>query len=683
MNTKLFHKLERQDAPPVTATKRKPKPITANPLFPLVTALWFATLLGLGSFATAPALLEGPVVALGIPAWIPAAAPPLGFTTRAIFAVAMLGLGAVFGYNLGKFLGRDKTASPVRARGPGKKDSAAASAQAWRPINANEDLGAPLDAPVTDAAAPRRRALTQSDEAPVAATPAFIASPTDHAPVFKERQEFQPSAADNTAPPSDKVADPLGLDLFLEEASATEPAPFTTSPPAFAAPQETPEHEAAIAQFEPDDAEFADEPESEGYGTSFEPIMEAVATAEPHSAEPEPVQPTRLQQALAQPALAQPMPFLQARAVDALPIDRAPLDNLGLVQLVERLALAISRRAAPAERFEPVQPKLSELKMAEPVIAEPVIAEPVMAEPMMPETSLVEPDAPEFNAPEFTAPAFTAPAPSAPDYVVSAPMAPPAMARFEKAPSAAPLTELPDEDADSAFGTASFIQDDAFSTEADAPEQAERIVHLRPSTLQPLPSFADLALDPQAPDDEPEPEHDAGLERFLRMSPLLARKSDQIAEAFGVTSDTAPEPEVVEDCYPSLLDMAPVVPRREPLRIEDSAFEDDVIIEPAVVFPGQEAPWSAQAARVAPTPSAAITAAPPSLAPSRPFERPSVIPVPGSPLASPGRAAPSAQVPVAYEPDNAGQALGMPDAEEADRALRAALATLQRMTARG
>lgn len=667
----------------MTATKRKPKPITANPLFPLVTALWFATLLGLGSFATAPALLEGPVVALGIPAWIPAAAPPLGFTTRAIFAVAMLGLGAVFGYNLGKFLGRDKTASPVRARGPVKKDNAAASAQAWRPINASEDLGAPLDAPVTDDASPRRRALTQSDEASGVATPAFIASPADHAPVFKERQEFQPSAVQNTAPPSDKVADPLGLDLFLEEASATDPAPFMTSPPAFAAPQEAPEYQAAIAQFEPDDAGFANEPASDGYGTSFdpvtpppfEPVMETVEAAEPQLVEPEPVQPTRFQQAFAQPAPAQPMPFLQARAVDALPIDRAPLDNLGLVQLVERLALAISRRAAPAERFEPAQPKLSELKMAE-----PVMLEPVMAEPMMPEVSWVEP----------SAPAFTAPAPSEPEFVVSAPMATPVMARFEKTPSVAPLTELSDGDADSAFGAAPFKQGDAPSIKADAPEQPERIIELRPSALQPLPSFADLALDPQASDDEPEPEHDAGLERFLRMSPLLARKSDQIAEAFGVTHDTAPEPEVAEECYPSLLDMAPVVQRREPLRIEDSAFEDDAIIEPAVVFPGQDAPWSAQAARVASMPSAAISAAassaaasPAGLAPSRPFERPSVIPVAGSPLASPGRAAPSSQVSVAQDSVDASQPLGMPDAEEADRALRAALATLQRMTARG
>jgi hypothetical protein len=45
----------------VTATKRKPKPITAHPMFPVVTSLWFAAFFGLGSFAVAPSLLEGQI----------------------------------------------------------------------------------------------------------------------------------------------------------------------------------------------------------------------------------------------------------------------------------------------------------------------------------------------------------------------------------------------------------------------------------------------------------------------------------------------------------------------------------------------------------------------------------------------------------------------------------------------
>ena len=174
----------------MTATKRKPKPITANPLFPLVTALWFATLLGLGSFATAHALLEGPVLTLGIPAWIPAAAPPLGFTTRIIFAVAMLGVGAVFGYAVGRFLGREKGESPDRMRGPAKKAGADATA-ARQPINATKDLGAPLDAPFTEETNQRRRSLTQIEEPAAIEAPVFLAPPIEQAPVLEEKQDFQ------------------------------------------------------------------------------------------------------------------------------------------------------------------------------------------------------------------------------------------------------------------------------------------------------------------------------------------------------------------------------------------------------------------------------------------------------------------------------------------------------------
>jgi len=120
--------------------------------------------------------------------------------------------------------------------------------------------------------------------------------------------------------------------------------------------------------------------------------------------------------------------------------------------------------------------------------------------------------------------------------------------------------------------------------------------------------------------------------------------------------------------------MGPVVARREPLRIDDSESEpveeicDEAGFEPAVVFPGQEAP---------------VLNAPVWPTTARPFERPTILPLPGSPLASPGRASPSAQTIEAEQVDMAESAAATPDAEEADRALRAALATLQRMAAQG
>ena len=259
-----------------------------------------------------------------------------------------------------------------------------------------------------------------------------------------------------------------------------------------------------------------------------------------------------------------------------------------------------------------------------------------------------------------------------PELVEAAAVSQPPLVRFEKAPNAPPQPELPSiqPSVESVFSTAPFAQ-----------VQPERVVQLRPSALQPIPSFADDEADSDA---EVEGQ-DTGLERFLRMSPLLARNSDQVAEAFGITDSSAPEPEVAEDCYPSLLDMAPVVTRREPLRIDDNIIDDEAVIEPVVVFPGQESPRSAEAAWAVPTPYEPTHTEPTQSAPAgaRLFERPSVTPVPGSPLASPGRAAPSAQVSGTDFADMAVPPTGLPDAEEADRALRAALATLQRMTARG
>lgn len=571
----------------MTATKRKRKPITANPLFPLVTALWLATFLGLGSFAIAPALLEGPVVALGIPALVPAAAPPLGFTARVLFAVVMMGVGAIAGYGIGRILGREKVIAPVRTRGFGKAASAASTFESRRPINAAEDLGAPLDSAVEDEAPLRRRAFSLADETHTETLPEY--APDMVTPSWDDEQVGEPG------PSAD--ADPLSLDLLFEEASEAEPAPFSAAIPDYSAP---------VYSAEAD----AEQPEP----TSF--------TA-PRWSEPAEVEPTAISHdhsdvpVFAAPAV--PSPFLQAQAGVTTPIDRAPLDSLGLVPLIERLALAISRRAARTPTTQP---------------------------------------APATGPAATTEPAAT------PDFVVSAPAQQQPLARFEKAPI-------------QIYSAVPNVAEEAATALAFAPEQPERVVQLRPAALQPVQTFAD----PMAEIDGDE-EEDLGLERFLRMSPLLARKPAQIADENEIASDDtdeadenfAPEPEVAEDRYPSLLDMGPVVARREPLRIDDSESElaeessDEAGFEPAVVFPGQEVP---------------VLNAPVWPTTARPFERPTILPLPGSPLASPGRASPSAQTTEGEQSDLAENAAATPDAEEADRALRAALATLQRMTAQG
>ena len=573
----------------MTATKRKPKPITANPMFPFVTALWLATFFGLGSFAVAPALLEGPVAALGIPALVPAAAPPLGFTARVMFALAMMGFGAVAGFVVGRLLGREKIEAPVRMRGFGKSASEAKALETCRPINAVEDLGEPLDAPVTDEVPPRRRALSLQEESPFAdlaeSAPLPGGMAWERAPVPEagtvdaEAGVLEAVLTDHMHPPSLAVVDPLALDLLFEEASAAGHQPFT--PIQHDMSEDLPDFDLELAA----DLEWHDSAASE-----TESVVPSGMVDQPLSVASE-----------------EPSYLLQAYAVTATPIDRAPLDTLGLVQLIERLALAISRRTAGARSVEHAAPA---------------------------------------------------------EFVVVAPAPPPAIARFASSSSTASPGVLPH----SAEPEAVLVAE----PEHAEPEQAERVVQLRPSALQPIRSY-DLAAPEIASEDEYEDE-DLGLERFLRMSPVVIRNRTPVVdatEADAADADIGPEPEVIEDRYPSLLDMGAVTGRREPLRIDDSADADGTDaagIEPVVVFPGHESP---------------LQAGPVQAGQTRPFERPSIMPLAGSPLASPGRAAPSSPVPCVDDVDMVASSASLPDAEEADRALRAALATLQRMTAQG
>ena len=163
----------------MSKSKRKPataKPITSNPLFPAVVALWFGALFGLGSLAVRPSLLENLVLGSHIDLIVPAAAPPLGITARILLALAMAALGAVLGIVLARRLARPKVEHYERKRGA--KDLAAQSprvrardahpdAPARRPISAHEELGEERPAGTGPGMlANRRRALAIIDDEP-------------------------------------------------------------------------------------------------------------------------------------------------------------------------------------------------------------------------------------------------------------------------------------------------------------------------------------------------------------------------------------------------------------------------------------------------------------------------------------------------------------------------------------
>ncbi|MCB2049490.1 MAG: hypothetical protein KDE32_14885 [Novosphingobium sp.] len=107
-------------------------PLTRHPLFPATVALWFGALFGIGSLAIRPSLFEGIVVSLGIDAIAPIMAPPLGATTRILLALAMAALGGTLGAKLARRIARPKPVTVQRKRGAGKTSVAGESGLAAR-----------------------------------------------------------------------------------------------------------------------------------------------------------------------------------------------------------------------------------------------------------------------------------------------------------------------------------------------------------------------------------------------------------------------------------------------------------------------------------------------------------------------------------------------------------------------
>ncbi|MGD9663861.1 MAG: hypothetical protein AB7U34_01425 [Novosphingobium sp.] len=77
--------------------RKKPAPISAHKAFPAIVALWFAALLGLGSLVLPVALPERIVTLVHADAVLPALAPPLGLKARMLIAFTALIVGGIVG----------------------------------------------------------------------------------------------------------------------------------------------------------------------------------------------------------------------------------------------------------------------------------------------------------------------------------------------------------------------------------------------------------------------------------------------------------------------------------------------------------------------------------------------------------------------------------------------------------
>ncbi|MEI6641040.1 MAG: hypothetical protein WCL10_03325 [Novosphingobium sp.] len=299
-------------------------PVTAHRLFPVFAALWFAALFGLGSLAISGEVLGAIVSAIGLPALVPLTAPPLGFTAHLLVAFALTIAGAALG-----FFG----ALRLRARGQVQAVSPAEPAPRPAPAPETGDMPRVRARDAHPDAPPRRPlVLTEAFADEPAEAPEEPALPAAEAPLLRRKPGQSASAVLASEPEpwipvftpgGESVIEPLDLAaLDLSELAQAAPVAAVEPEPASAAA-----------------APFAPPPTS---APQPQPLPEPA---------PEPV-PTLLAATPQLPrGFAAALPDLERLKAGETwsPVAGASLDALGLVQLIERLALAIAARKAASD----------------------------------------------------------------------------------------------------------------------------------------------------------------------------------------------------------------------------------------------------------------------------------------------------------------------------------------------
>jgi len=100
----------------LTDSQRK-QPISRHPLFPATVALWFGAIFGLGSMAIRASLVEQAILALGLHTIIPSISPPLGATAQLLIALGAAMIGGILGASLARRIGLPQQAQRERRRG--------------------------------------------------------------------------------------------------------------------------------------------------------------------------------------------------------------------------------------------------------------------------------------------------------------------------------------------------------------------------------------------------------------------------------------------------------------------------------------------------------------------------------------------------------------------------------------
>lgn len=582
-----------------SVSQRTPKarlPVTAHPAFPLIVALWFAALLGLSSLAVPVSMMESAVSALGLPKLFAAFGSPLGMTARLLLALGLALAGGFVGITLGRKLNPAYGDAKRMRRAEGYPDEAPAlrardrhpDAPARRPFSPSRDVQDFLPEGGSSSNSERLRARAQASEQRDDERPFYDYAPLPGSARFGAGEESEPEPASLGV--LDEDGDEHGDDHF----ELTEFAPEGL-----------------------DAAEAAPVADLEHFSAPIPPVVEGSEITLDFT---RPIADLEEQNApVVEEAEESDGQLVAASAGSDRSILNAPLESLGIVQLVERLAMAIANRrenaqaeVAPTSEPEPIEEpaadpsqETTQLQFApadldedEPVEA---ISDHAEEEPVTEEVQAAEP-APQHE-PELAAPR----------------------------PAALPA----------------FMSQRIVAHDDEDEEEAEGGDLARFAMPRSLGSAAN-----GAPSANPVDDLARGLEILARRNATNDGPPPVADEADEYEDDEDEDADPAADAYPSLLGLRlggtrdlGVKPAGDNahayVRIEEPESEPDVV-EPMVVFPGHGARQSGI---------------------SRPFDNPALTGRPQSmqPAAMP-EPAPSS------------------DAEETDRALKAALASLQRMS---
>ncbi len=667
---------------PLRKSKGK-QPITRHPLFPATVALWFGALFGLGSLAIRPGLLEAVVVTLQLDAVFSSMAPPLGATARLLVALAMALLGGAFGFALAR-----KLATPDAA-GLSFKRSKAVKPKEANTAEAGADDGAIFSA------GQRRRALAieeqppepdYGDRAPLPGSSPQIFDVAefdldgfeDPAPVETEDQPLSPDNEPSTEESAGESPLELDPELSMAEEPAQQPEPETQpasagmdpsptaqpgggldsdedsawpgvrKPVAFAPSEPAPPANASGAVAGSDRFDLArlasSKPGSVFDTKPSQPLFEKPDEPLPNGIQSQDAEP---EQEEAAPTFAAPSAQTAVPAPSSKPSDPEPASNA---------TPAVPAGSKPAEDVAAPVGEASLPKEARDARADGNDDRIASANPdELSNVELLERLALTMNRrrerPVATAPATTVAKADIPEELPAAPE--------EVAPVAAPEPVA-----------------QAVTEQVDAPPAAEIPAALRPVQFddsaeeEPLPAFIPprhIGATGEAERDEEVPPFAAPAKQdapkgLSRLPSLPDGKVEEATEG----QDAAEDEHVLEEGYSSLLNLSrqgsgPATGKGQFIRVEEPE-RDSNEIEPVVVFPGQASRNPAPFAKPEnPEPEEAETQSAPE---------------PEIPVHADGRP-PFAPPP---EENPAGKSAKRQDPEETERALRSALATLQRMS---